>query len=118
MNFRRETIKEDSRRKAVRMMYKVLRFLCLNLKEDFLQSPPPNSHANVISYSQWVQMEQERKKKKKKRSVGIDNRSIIAGISLGSSASELFLFVTSSPDITAVHISGNAHINLMSFCAI
>lgn len=66
-------------------------------------------HANVISYTQWVEMEQERKE----GAVGIDNRSIISGISLGWGVRELFLFLETRPDITALHNSGNV-INLLS----
>jgi hypothetical protein len=68
-------------------------------------------HANVISYTQWVEMEQERKE----GAVGIDNRSIISGISLGWCAKELFLFLETRPDITALHNSTNVRINLLSF---
>jgi len=68
------------------------------------------SHANVISYTQWVEMEQERKE----GAVGIDNRSIISGISLGWGARELFLFLETGLDIRALHNSGNVHINLLS----
>jgi hypothetical protein len=67
-------------------------------------------HPNVISYTQWVEMEQERKE----GAVGIDNRSIISGISLGWGVRELFLFLQTQPDITALHNSGNVHINLLS----
>jgi len=67
-------------------------------------------HANVISYTQWVEMEQERKE----GAVGIDNRSIISGISLGWYIIELFLFLETRPDITALHNSGNVLINLLS----
>ena len=57
-------------------------------------------HANVISYTQWVAMEQETKE----GAVGIDNRSIISGISLGSGVRELFLSLETRPDITALLI--------------
>jgi len=66
-------------------------------------------HANVISYTQWVEMEQERKE----GAEGIDNRSIISGISLGWCAKELFLFLDTRPDITALHNSGNVRINYL-----
>jgi hypothetical protein len=66
------------------------------------------SHANVISYTQWVEVEQERKW----GAVRIDNRSIISGMSLGWGARELFLSLATWPDITALHNSGNVHINL------
>ena len=45
-------------------------------------------------------MEQETKE----GAVGIDNRSIISGISLGSGVRELFLSLETRPDITALLI--------------